>query len=140
MKKRSKKTKLLWIIPVIILVCVCISILLIHNYNNRFRYEIYSNGEMDYQFMDKGYYYEDLGGGVYHYVITSGEKSTGGYSIDIKSVTKEGDTVKVLVYETKPDGIATTALTYPYVILELYEKPSNIEIKDVEGNTFDRFN
>ena len=90
--------------------------------------------------MDKGYYYEELGGDIYHYVITSGEKTTGGYSIEIDSVTKNEDNIKVVVHETSSTGIATTAFTYPYVILELYEKPAKIKIVDDYGNSFRKLN
>ena len=138
--KKSKKFNKLLLIPILLIVLVGISLVLVFNYNNKFRYKIYDSNDMDYHFMDKGYYYEELGGDVYHYVITSGEKSTGGYSINIESVTKCNDNIKVIVKEENPDGPTTTAFTYPYVILELYEVPSNIEIVDVEGNTFDRLN
>ena len=89
---------------------------------------------------NKGYYYEELGGDIYHYVITSGEKTTGGYSIDIKSVTKNENNIKVVVHETIPTGVATTAFTYPYIILELYEKPTNIEIVDDYGKVYKKIN
>ena len=137
MKKKFNK---LLLIPIVLVIIVIISLVLIHSYNNNFRYEVYSTGELEYKFMDRGYYYEDLGGDVYHYVITSGEKSTGGYGIDIKSVTKDNDTVKVVVVETNPSGITTMAFTYPYVILELYEKPANIKIVNTDGESFDKLN
>ena len=141
MKKSSKKINFLLIIIPIILVIIGISILFVHsNDKNKFKYKIYDKVDMDYKFMNKGYYYEELGGGVYHYVITSGEKTTYGYSIDIDSVTKTDDKVKVIVHETSPDGIENSALTYPYVILELYENPKKIEIVDENGNSFERFN
>lgn len=45
-----------------------------------------------------------------------GEKRTGGYSITIKNITIKGDTAVLKVSETKPEGMATMALTQPYCI------------------------
>ena len=140
MKVFEKRKTIIFVVISIALMVLCISLILIHLYNNRFKYEIYESNSEDYQFFNKGYYYEDLGGGVYHYVITLGEKTTNGYSIKIKSVAKEKDIVKVIVSETSPDGVADSVLTYPYVILEIYEKPTKIEIVDTDGNSFERFN
>jgi hypothetical protein len=40
----------------------------------------------------------------------------GGYSIAIKSIIVEDDTTIIKVLETKPEGMATMALTAPYCI------------------------
>ena len=136
----KKLNKLFIIIPILLIVIICVSFIIIHSNNNKFRYKIYDSSDFDYKIMDKGYYYEELGGDIYHYVITSGEKTTGGYSIEIDSVTKNEDNIKVVVHETSSTGIATTAFTYPYVILELYEKPANIKIVDDYGNSFRKLN
>ena len=50
--------------------------------------------------------------------IGSGEKPTGGYGINIKSVTQTSDKTLISVEETSPgkDDAVTEALTYPYVI------------------------
>jgi len=45
-----------------------------------------------------------------------GQKNTGGYSVDIASVIVDDNTAKVKLQETRPDGMATMALTQPYCI------------------------
>jgi PrcB C-terminal len=47
-----------------------------------------------------------------------GQKSTGGYSIGIKSINVKGDTAIIKVLETRPEPMtnATMALTTPYCI------------------------
>jgi hypothetical protein len=48
-----------------------------------------------------------------------GEKRTGGYSITINSMTIKGDTAVLHVVETKPEGMATMAITSPYCIASI---------------------
>lgn len=55
-----------------------------------------------------------------------GQKNTGGYSIGIKSVTINGDVAEVAILETKPDGMATMALTQPYCIAAI---PKTAKVK-----------
>lgn len=45
-----------------------------------------------------------------------GQQNSGGYSIAIKSIVVEDDTTIIKVLETKPEGMATMALTAPYCI------------------------
>lgn len=46
-----------------------------------------------------------------------GQKNTGGYSISVKKVTIEDNTAIINTLETKPEGMATMALTAPYCIV-----------------------
>ncbi len=48
-----------------------------------------------------------------------GEKNTGGYAIGIESVKQEKGKVIVKVKKSYPDGMATMALTQPYVIAKI---------------------
>lgn len=48
-----------------------------------------------------------------------GEKNTGGYTIGIESVRQEKGKVIVKVKKTYPDGMATMALTQPYMIAKI---------------------
>ncbi|SFQ73926.1 protease complex subunit PrcB family protein [Flavobacterium akiainvivens] len=48
--------------------------------------------------------------------IFMGQKSTGGYSISVRKVSVDGDTATVYVKTTKPEGMATMAITTPYTI------------------------
>ncbi|MNK08420.1 hypothetical protein D3C87_263580 [compost metagenome] len=46
-----------------------------------------------------------------------GEKRTGGYSIGVKKVSINDDTVTIKVLKTKPEGMATMAISAPYCIV-----------------------
>lgn len=46
-----------------------------------------------------------------------GEKRTGGYSIGVKKVSIDDGVVTLKVLKTKPDGMATMAITAPYCIV-----------------------
>ena len=47
-----------------------------------------------------------------------GEKSTGGYSLEVRSARLEGDrvAVRLILEEPPPDAVVTQALTYPYAV------------------------
>lgn len=59
----------------------------------------------------------DAGGGTY-LAIFWGEKPTGGYSLEIRSVRAAGDRVKVHLSLKEPpeDAMVTQILTYPYAV------------------------
>ena len=57
-----------------------------------------------------------------------GQKSTGGYSINVRKVTVEDDTATVEALETSPEGMATMALTAPYCIVVI-PKTANVVVK-----------
>ena len=101
------------------------------------KYEIHNN----YQGSNKRGYYVD----TYNtpndsilYIISMGEKPTGGYYIEIVDLEIDKDrNVKVTVKENSPNGgFVTQAFTYPAVCLELSEGAKSIEIKNTEGKIF----
>ncbi|MFD2603599.1 protease complex subunit PrcB family protein [Flavobacterium suzhouense] len=49
--------------------------------------------------------------------IFMGQKNTGGYSVGVRKVTIEDNTAIINTTETKPEGMATMALTAPYCIV-----------------------
>lgn len=49
--------------------------------------------------------------------IFMGQKNTGGFSIGVRKVTIEDDKAIINTIETKPEGMATMALTAPYCIV-----------------------
>lgn len=51
--------------------------------------------------------------------VFMGQKNSGGYSITIEGMRVEGNTTYLKKKETKPDGMATMAITAPYVIVEI---------------------
>lgn len=48
-----------------------------------------------------------------------GEKNTGGYAIGIEEITTEGNKVIIKVKKSYPDGMATMALSQPYMIARI---------------------
>jgi len=99
----------------------------------------YNHGNYDYS--KRGYYVDTLNqpNAPYYFIITMGEKNTGGYSIfitDIK-IDKEKN-VEVIVKETepKPGSIVTMAFTYPACCLELNVPVNNIKIINTDGEIF----
>ncbi|NMH29028.1 protease complex subunit PrcB family protein [Flavobacterium silvaticum] len=55
-------------------------------------------------------------------LLNMGEKNTGGYSITVESAQEFPDKIVVKVKETKPDGMATMAITNPYAIVKINSK------------------
>jgi len=101
------------VLPIILIVIVIIIILAFKIYNSKeiknisnIKYEIHTNyiqGTFDYS--KRGYYVNTykMPDSPWFYIITMGEKSTGGYSIDILEVKiDDNNNVKVIVEETSP--------------------------------------
>lgn len=61
-------------------------------------------------------------------LLNMGEKSTGGYSVEVVKVEELPDRIVVTVKENSPEGMATTAITHPYTVLRINSKKP-IEIK-----------
>lgn len=57
-----------------------------------------------------------------------GQKTSGGYSIGVKSVAINGDTAIITVTKTSPEGMATSALTQPYCLVSI-AKTKNVMVK-----------
>ena len=74
----------------------------------------------------------------YFYIICMGEKSTGGYGLSVKEVTKTGDKTEIIVEEVVPakGSKVTMAFTYPTIIVEFPKYQKNIVIKNTEGEIF----
>lgn len=70
--------------------------------------------------LNKGYAYWEQENGSYLIFISAGEKNTGGYSVEVKSIEdNEGKTV-ISIMENVPaaDAMVTEAITYPYIIVK----------------------
>lgn len=62
-------------------------------------------------------------------ILNMGEKSTGGYRIEVGSIEETADKIVITVKDKKPDGeFVTQALTYPYTVIKINSKKP-IEIK-----------
>ena len=55
-------------------------------------------------------------------VFNLGEKTTGGYSIQIKNVEETEDSIIVTVEEVAPKDVATTVMTYPMMVVKINSK------------------
>ena len=92
-------------------------------------------GDDNYVVRMRGWYLYESQSGEYPYTLTisSGEKETSGYGINIVDV-KVGDNMTVVVEETLPhaeDGIVET-LNSPSCVLRLNVLPSEIHVKTTE--------
>ena len=112
--------------------------------DNKITYKI-NNNKSPYgskKYSEKGYYVDTLNqaNAPYYYIISMGEKGSGGYSIEITDVKiDEKNNVNVTVKENSPqeDDIVTMAFTYPTCTLELSKYPNSITIKDEKGNEYE---
>ncbi|MFN3641186.1 MAG: protease complex subunit PrcB family protein [Flavobacterium sp.] len=55
-------------------------------------------------------------------LLHMGEKSTGGYRLDVENVHETDDQIIVKVKEISPQGMATTAITYPLTVVKINSK------------------
>lgn len=71
-------------------------------------------------------------------IITAGEFSTGGYSIEITDVRYDGSELVIVVKETAPGptDMVTEAFTYPCCGISLSFLPETIKVIDMSGNEF----
>lgn len=110
------------------------------NITNKLTYEINNKIPNSSEYSKKGYYINTESETTYTYIISMGQKSSGGYSIKITDVDiDENNNVNVTVKESTPPMGATTtmALTYPICELKLSGYPNSITIKDINGNEYE---
>ncbi len=84
----------------------------------------------------KGYYIEAMDCIGYYYYICSGEKSTGGYDIEVVNIEIDADKNAVITVKTTspgPDELVTCASTYPHCVVSMYPYPKSVVIKDTDG-------
>ncbi|MBR6987413.1 MAG: protease complex subunit PrcB family protein [Clostridiales bacterium] len=68
-------------------------------------------------------------------IINAGEKSTGGYEINITDIAYDGSEMIITVEETSPgpDEMVTEALTYPSCAVELDKLPKSVKVVWTNG-------
>ena len=88
-------------------------------------------------FTERGYFIKQENGN-YTIIIMQGEHATGGYSINIKDVSLEEDTLNIVVEETSPGpmDMVTQAFTYPTCEISINVLPSKIKITNTDGYEF----
>ncbi|MGE6204989.1 protease complex subunit PrcB family protein [Guptibacillus hwajinpoensis] len=67
-------------------------------------------------------------------IITRGEMPTGGYSVSIDSIIKEGNEIVVSYFYTDPkkDDMVTQAITKPIVISKIEMTNSRVNFKEIQ--------
>ncbi len=67
-------------------------------------------------------------------LVAMGERTSGGYTIKIKSIDDIGENIKVTIKEEKPGTscMTTSVMTYPYQIVELPKQTKKIMFDTVE--------
>ncbi len=97
------------------------------------------------KYKERGVTYETLNtpNAPSFYFISSGEKTSGGYSISIKEVivNNEGN-IEVIVEESSPssDDLTTFAFTYPVCYIKFESYQENIVFKTENGEIFKHLN
>lgn len=152
------KKKILLLILIVILLVILIKVVIDLNspgssaqisagkINNNITYKIHNDFKVEsFDYSKRGYYIDTYKtpNAPWFFIISMGEQSTGGFSIEISKVEiDESNNVKITVKENKPQKgeTVTMAFTTPTVCLELSKKPNSIEIIDTEGNTFETLN
>ena len=105
------------------------------------KYEIMNRNGLNFkQYNERGYYYEKVNDTLI-YTIAMGEKTSGGFFIEIQKVKIKGNSVTIYVNEIlpKPGDIVTDAITYPITKIKFNKEPDKIEVINNEtGEKFKR--
>ena len=85
------------------------------------------NGFNFQQYNERGYYYEKVNDTLIC-TIAMGEKTSGGFYIEIQKVKIKGNSVTIYVNENLPKhgDIVTFAITYPIAKIKFNKEPDEI--------------
>ncbi|RJX23689.1 MAG: protease complex subunit PrcB family protein [Dethiobacter sp.] len=80
----------------------------------------------------------DTGKDIY-LLISSGEKPTGGYTIEVDSLIVQNGALKITVEERKPakEDLVIQVLTYPFVVVKIFDSYENYNIINKENIKFE---
>ncbi len=94
--------------------------------------------QMDAMITQKGFYTWKTDEGMNYLLVSSGEKPTGGYGIEVVSFGEYEGVYKVLVGEGKPsaDAVVPQILTYPHVVIQ-YE--GDLEVTEIFNEASEKF-
>ena len=67
-------------------------------------------------------------------IAALGKRNSGGYGVHVSNVTRSGYETTVELIETKPNGMATMALTYPYVVFKIPKQANALTFEFVDNN------
>lgn len=104
----------------------------------KYTYELKEEDSYDSRYEKRGFIHLGEEGGKARYRIFSGEKSTGGYGLELAGIQETDGVVTVVIRETSPgpDSAVTTALTYPCITLSLSPVPSSVVFESEDGRAF----
>lgn len=69
-------------------------------------------------------------------LISAGQRSTGGYKMEIVDIKANESFITIVtkVTEPQPDQVTTMVITYPHVLIAISEDNRNIIWEDITGN------
>lgn len=76
--------------------------------------------------------------GKHYIIIFSGQKSTGGFSIDVLEAYDKGESAYIVIKESGPGpkDQVTQALTYPTIVVKVTKAFKNIDVSTDSGEKF----
>ena len=107
-----------------------------NNIISKLEYKIINNLSCyNQKYSQKGFSYETKNDSVI-YTVAMGEKTTGGYSIDVKKVKIKGNSAIIYVREKIPgeNEVVTDAFTYPIVQVKFNKFPTKITVLNYDTN------
>lgn len=83
-------------------------------------------------------YYYDINTGYMYIAVLMGEKSTGGYAVEVTAVEDCEGRTNVLINEIvpAPGSVVTQAITYPYTVIRAKGITPNITVKSSSGTVY----
>ena len=102
-----------------------------NNISQAIKYKIINNlGCYDSKYSKRGYYTE--GNGL-NYTIASGQRPSGGYTIEVNKVKIKGTQATIYVKESEPSGASITVLTYPIAKVEFNIVPTSVTVVNYDN-------
>ena len=89
---------------------------------------------------NKGYsYFTNSENGEITLVVFQGEKSTGGYDVEVLRIEDNEGKTNVLVKEIEPskDSLVTMAITYPYTVVKFSGTTDDFYVENTKGEVFE---
>lgn len=90
----------------------------------------------------RGYEFFLDGNGYKTLVVYSGEKTSGGYGIEVKSIEDNEGITNVVVEETEPPkgAMTITVMSYPYTVVKFTGTTDNFHVVNTSGVPFEAVN
>ncbi|MBH1939968.1 protease complex subunit PrcB family protein [Mobilitalea sibirica] len=90
--------------------------------------------------VNKGYEFWEQEDGSYIILISSGEKTTGGYTIEVEAMEDNEGKTAISVIETEPakDSMNIMVMSYPYVVVKASGITDNFIIRNQDQEEFTR--